>query len=293
MAKKIKTKKRYNKKIKIQKDRIGRDLVQDKIGTNQILDYNELISHIYNPDIRFDLPSYNKYVDNFNEQKLNQQYGGDPNEEYQLKKASKQLYKNLRDSLFNEGIFREQDAIINLDEAPVIQPNNYTNSWDAIAGGTATSIGGSSSVVDVAPIGGSSSIVDVAPIGIIEEAIPVVDQSLYIYEELYKRINKDDYKNKFPSKITTQKWKEPIAKHLKGGGSDFSKKYNDILKQVYRDIYPNNKKMIPIDVIPKKPGPKKMIPLDVIPKKPGPKKTIQPDVIPKKPGPKKSKLSKK
>ena len=47
MAKKIKTKKRYNKKIKISKDRIGRDLVQDKIGTNQILDYNELLSCFY------------------------------------------------------------------------------------------------------------------------------------------------------------------------------------------------------------------------------------------------------
>jgi len=244
MAKKIKTKKRYNKKIKISKDRIGRDLVQDKIGTNQILDYNELISYTYKPDIRFDLPSYNKYVDNFNEQKLNQQYGGDPNEQYQLKKASKQLYKNLRDSLFNEGIFREPDMDINLDEVPLIQPNNYTNSWDAIPGGTATSIGGSSSVVDVEPI------------GVIEEAIPVVDQSLYIYKELYKKINKDDYINKYPSKATTDKWKKPIAKQLKGGGSDFSKKYNDILKQVYRDIYPDNKKLIPPDVIPKKPGPK-------------------------------------
>jgi len=244
MVKKIKTKKRYNKKIKISKDRIGRDLVQDKIGTNQILDYNELISYTYKPDIRFDLPSYNKYVDNFNEQKLNQQYGGDPNEQYQLKKASKQLYKNLRDSLFNEGIFREPDMDINLDEVPLIQPNNYTNSWDAIDGGTATSIGGSSSVVDVEPI------------GVIEEAIPVVDQSLYIYEELYKKINKIDYINKYPSKPTTDKWKKPIAKQLKGGGSDFSKKYNDILKQVYRDIYPDNKKLIPPDVIPKRPGPK-------------------------------------
>ena len=180
MAKKIKTKKRYNKKIKISKDRIGRDLVQDKIGTNQILDYNELISHTYNPDIKFDLPSYNKYIDNFNEQKINQQYGGDPNEQYQLKKASKGLYKNLRDSLFNEGIFREPDAIINVDEIPLVQQNNYTNSWDAIDGGTATSMGGSSSVLHVEPI------------GLIEEAIPVVDQSLYIYEELYKKINKDD-----------------------------------------------------------------------------------------------------
>lgn len=245
MAKKIKTKKRYNKKIKISKDRIGRDLVQDKIGTNQILDYNELISYTYKPDIRFDLPSYNKYVDNFNEQKMNQQYGGDPNEQYQLKKASKQLYKNLRDSLFNEGIFREPDVIINLDEAPPTQPNNYTNSWDAIDGGTATSMGGSSSVLHVEPI------------GLIEEAIPVVDQSLYIYEELYKKINKDDYKSKFPSKPTINKWKKPIAKELKGGGSDFSKKYNDILKQVYKDIYPDNKDLIPPDVILKKTGPKK------------------------------------
>lgn len=237
MAKKIKTKKRYNKKIKISKDRIGRDLVQDRIGTNQILDYNELISYTYKPDIRFDLPSYNKYVDNFNEQKINQQYGGDPNEQYQLKKASKQLYKNLRDSLFNEGIFREPDAIINVDEIPLVNQNNYTNSWDSIDAGTATSIGGSSSVI--------------------EEAIPVVDQSLYIYDELYKKINKDDYKSKFPSKPTINKWKKPIAKELKGGGSDFSKKYNDILKQVYKDIYPDNKDLIPSDVKLKKPGPKK------------------------------------
>lgn len=244
MAKKIKTKKRYNKKIKISKDRIGRDLVQDKIGTNQILDYNELISYTYKPDIRFDLPSYNKYVNNFNEQKMNQQYGGDPNEQYQLKKASKQLYKNLRDSLFNEGIFREPDAIINVDEIPSTQPNNYTNSWDAVDGGTATSMGG-------------SSVLHVEPIGLIEEAIPVVDQSLYIYKELYKKINKDDYKSKFPSKPTINKWKKPIAKELKGGGSDFSKKYNDILKQVYKDIYPDNKDLIPPDVILKKTGPKK------------------------------------
>jgi hypothetical protein len=238
MAKKIKTKKRYNKKIKISKDRIGRDLVQDKIGTNQILDYNELISHTYNPDIRYDLPSYNKYIENFEEQKINQQYGGDPNEQYQLKKASKQLYKNLRDSLFSEGIFREPDAIINVDEIPSTQPNNYnyTNSWDAIDGGTATSMGSSS---------------------VVEEAIPVVDQSLYIYGELYKKINKDDYKNKYPSKPTINKWKKPIAKELRGGGSDFSKKYSDILKQVYKDIYPDNKDLIPPDVILKKPGPKK------------------------------------
>jgi hypothetical protein len=118
MAKKIKTKKRYNKKIKISKDRIGRDLVQDKIGTNQILDYNELISYTYKPDIRFDLPSYNKYVNNFNEQKMNQQYGGDPNEQYQLKKASKQLYKNLRDSLFDEYIpFTSKKIKSNLSES--------------------------------------------------------------------------------------------------------------------------------------------------------------------------------
>jgi hypothetical protein len=302
MVKKIKTKKRYNKKIKISKDRIGRDLVQDKIGTNQILDYNELISYTYKPDIRFDLPSYNKYVDNFNEQKINQQYGGDPNEQYQLKKMSKQLYRNLRDSLFNEGIFREQDTTINLDEVSVIQPNNYTNSWDAIPGGTATSIGGSSSIVDVEPIGGSSSIVDVEPIGFIEEATPVIDQSLYIYEELYKKIiNKDDYRNKFPSETSYNRWKAPIAKYLKAGGPDFSKKYDDVFKQVYIDIYPNNKKIIPPDVILKKkgpkkiikPDPKKIIPPDVILKKPGPKKIIPPDVILKKPGSKLKKFIKK
>ena len=71
---------------------IGRDLARDNIGTNQLLDYNQLINLIETTDVQYDEPSYNRYRGNLLDQQMNQQYGGDFNDQYQLKKASKRFY---------------------------------------------------------------------------------------------------------------------------------------------------------------------------------------------------------
>ena len=94
--KRTKAKKRY---IKKNKEMIGQDLVQDTVGTNQLLQYNQLIA-ILTPDVQYDTHLYNRYIDNLEDQQRNQQYNRDPNEQYQLKKASKKLYNELKASLF-------------------------------------------------------------------------------------------------------------------------------------------------------------------------------------------------
>ncbi len=95
-SKRTKGKKRYIKKIK---EMIGQDLVQDTVGTNQLLDYNQLIN-ILTSNVQYDEPRYNRYIDNLEDQQRNQQYNRDPSEQYQLKKASKKLYNELKASLF-------------------------------------------------------------------------------------------------------------------------------------------------------------------------------------------------
>lgn len=92
MAKKIK----YNKKIKQQ---IGRDLVKDTVGTNQLLDYNNFVN-ILQDNIIVDDEKIKRYKENLGEQLNNQQYNNDPNYQYQLKKNSKKLYKDLKESIF-------------------------------------------------------------------------------------------------------------------------------------------------------------------------------------------------
>jgi hypothetical protein len=94
--KRTKGKKRY---IKKNKEMIGQDLVQDNVGTNQLLRYNQLIAMLTS-DVQYDEPIYNRYIDNLEEQQRNQQYNRDPIEQYQLKKASKKLYNELKASLF-------------------------------------------------------------------------------------------------------------------------------------------------------------------------------------------------
>ncbi len=95
-SKRTKARKRCIKKIK---EMIGQDLVQDNVGTNQLLQYNQLIA-ILAPDIQYDTQRYNRYICNLEDQQRNQQYNRDPDEQYQLKKASKKLYNELKSSLF-------------------------------------------------------------------------------------------------------------------------------------------------------------------------------------------------
>ena len=51
------------------KEMIGRDLARDNIGTNQLLDYNNLINVIGSSDVKYDESRYKKYHDNLKEQK--------------------------------------------------------------------------------------------------------------------------------------------------------------------------------------------------------------------------------
>ena len=211
-------KKRTKRKTKTKKikEMIGRDLARDNIGTNQLLDYNQLINLIETTDVQYDEPSYNRYRGNLLDQQMNQQYGGDFNDQYQLKKASKRFYNELKDSLFK-------------NELPV----PVVNSWDAVAGGTATSMASPS-------MGSPSFILSPFQSSVSEiQATPVQDPDDYVYDELYKKINNKIYKDKFPSQASLNRWKTPIAKKLKTGGAIFFKKFDDIARQVYRDLYPD------------------------------------------------------
>jgi len=91
-----KPKRKYNKKIKQQ---IGRDLVKDTIGTNQLIDYNNLVN-LLQTNVIVDDTSVRRYKENLGEQLNNQQYNNDPIYQYQLKKISKKLYKDLKESIF-------------------------------------------------------------------------------------------------------------------------------------------------------------------------------------------------
>ena len=211
-SKRTKGKKRYIKKIK---EMIGQDLVQDTVGTNQLLDYNQLIN-ILTSNVQYDEPRYNRYIDNLEDQQRNQQYNRDPNEQYQLKKASKKLYNELKASLFkNEPL------------VPTV------NSWDAVAGGTATPMASPSSFLrSRSPEPQSSSSFEI-------QATPVQDKYDYVYKELRKKMATNMYKTKFPSKGSLDRWKTPITRELKTGGSYFSKRYDEIALQVYQDLYPD------------------------------------------------------
>ena len=97
-----KSKTKKTKKTKKQKNKIiiGKDLIVDTVGTNQLLAYNDINNMMIKGGVLYDEQNYKKYSDNLKEQIINQNYRGDPNEQYQLKKRSKQLYKNLVDSIF-------------------------------------------------------------------------------------------------------------------------------------------------------------------------------------------------
>ena len=96
MIKRQKPKRKYNKKIKQQ---IGRDLVKDTIGTNQLLDYNNLLN-LLQTNVIIDDTKIKRYKENLGEQLNNQQYNNDPNYQYQLKKNSKKLYNDIKESIF-------------------------------------------------------------------------------------------------------------------------------------------------------------------------------------------------
>jgi len=99
MIKRQKPKRKYIKKIKHQ---IGRDLVLDTIGTNQLIDYNNLVN-LLQRNVIVDDTSVRRYKENLGEQLNNQQYNNDPIYQYQLKKISKKLYKDLKESIFKGG----------------------------------------------------------------------------------------------------------------------------------------------------------------------------------------------
>jgi hypothetical protein len=95
---KTKPKPSYNKTIRA-KIQIGRDLIKDTVGTNQLIDYNNIINALQK-NIIIDNTKAKLYKENLDEQLKNQQYTNDPNFQYQLKKQSKKLYKDLKDSIF-------------------------------------------------------------------------------------------------------------------------------------------------------------------------------------------------
>ncbi len=138
---------------------IGQDPVQDTVGTHQLLDYHQLINILAPNVLKYDKPCYNRYIDNLEDQQRNQQYDRDPNEQYQLKKASKKLYNELKASLF-----------LNEPTIPIAK------SWDAVAGGTATPMASPSSFFR-SPEQQSSSSVEI-------QATPVQDPYDYVYKEL-------------------------------------------------------------------------------------------------------------
>jgi hypothetical protein len=103
VKKKIKTKTKTKTKIR---ELIGRDLVKDTIGTNQLIDYNNLIN-ILQKNIIIDDNKIKLYKENLDEQLKNQQFNNDPNYQYQLKKSSKKLYKDLKESIFKGDDYEE------------------------------------------------------------------------------------------------------------------------------------------------------------------------------------------
>jgi hypothetical protein len=238
-----KKKKTKRKNIKKYKEKIGRDLVRDNVGTNQLLDYNDLNNLLEpNQSINTDDPNkYYDYIDNLRAQQANQFYGGDPNEQYQLKKISKKLYQNLKDSLFDDS--QRQDNIMGPppDNEPII-----SNSWDAVPGGTATSIGDrrSAFVQPTENIGSSSSvqIIDAYDAYSFPNAEVIsFDPLTYMKQEIRNKLNKDKYMNEYPSNTTIVGWFTPIRKKIKDEGFVFGENYKQIVRDVYKELYPEAK----------------------------------------------------
>jgi hypothetical protein len=95
MPKKNKSKKRK------QKIRIGKDLARDTIGTNQLLNENEIDNIIQSDNIIYNKNIYKQYKQNINEQKTRQKYGGDPTINIKLKHESHNLYNHMINNIFN------------------------------------------------------------------------------------------------------------------------------------------------------------------------------------------------
>jgi hypothetical protein len=83
------------------KTRIGKDLIKDEIGTNQLLNENEINNIIQSDNIIYDKKIYKQYKQNLNEQKTRQQYGGDPTIKIKLKHESHNLYNQMINNIFN------------------------------------------------------------------------------------------------------------------------------------------------------------------------------------------------
>ena len=98
------TKNKSKKKVKKLR-MIGKNLKRDDIGTNQLLNENDINNIVHNivekkNDVIIDRTKYNDFKKNINEQKLNQKYGGDPIINNELKKQSQFLYDKFKNSVF-------------------------------------------------------------------------------------------------------------------------------------------------------------------------------------------------
>lgn len=96
----IKSKKRKTRKLK-PKIRIGKDLKKDEIGTNQLLNENEINNIIQSDNIIYNKKIYKQYKQNINEQKIRQQHGGDPTINIKLKHESHNLYNKMINNIFS------------------------------------------------------------------------------------------------------------------------------------------------------------------------------------------------
>ena len=95
-----KSKKRKTRKLK-PKIRIGKDLKKDEIGTNQLLNENEINNIIQSDNIIYNKKIYKQYKQNLNEQKIRQQHGGDPTINIKLKHESHNLYNKMINNIFS------------------------------------------------------------------------------------------------------------------------------------------------------------------------------------------------
>lgn len=93
---KLKSKKRKVKKPIMNEQKLKRD----EIGTNQLLNENDINNIMKIENIIYDKKIYNKFKKNLNEQKKSQKYGGDPIIKVKLKKQSQFLYDELKNTIF-------------------------------------------------------------------------------------------------------------------------------------------------------------------------------------------------
>ncbi len=77
------------------------------------------------------------------------------------------------------------------------------------------------------------------------QATPVRDPERYVYDELWKKMDKKMYITARPTKGALSKWKTSIARELKTGGPKFYKRFDKIAIQVYRDLYPGQPEVEP------------------------------------------------